>query len=93
MIQSYHDRLTMAVSEGRRPKGFPSDLFARVRRKLRELDAAARLEDLASPPSNHLHALAADRTGQHAIRVNDQFRLCFVWTEAGPGRVEFTDYH
>ena len=55
--------------------------------------AAAVLDDLRSPPGNRLEALKDDRLGQHSIRVNDQFRLCFVWTPAGPAEVEFTDYH
>ncbi|GEL44594.1 hypothetical protein MEX01_51850 [Methylorubrum extorquens] len=93
MIQSFHDSLTEAVARGRRPKGFPADLYKATRRKLTYLDAAANLDDLRSPPGNRLHALDRDRAGQHAIRINDQFRLCFVWTEAGPERVEFTDYH
>lgn len=92
-IQSFHDRLTEAVYQGRCPKGFPVDLLKSARRKLALLDAAVSLDDLKLPPSNHLHALKKDRAGQHAIAVNDQFRLCFIWTEAGPKRVEFTDYH
>lgn len=75
------------------PKGFPADLFKSTRRKLAMLDAAMSLDDLKLPPSNRLHPLKDDRTGQHAIAVNDQFRLCFIWTEAGAERVEFTDYH
>ncbi|WP_096487115.1 type II toxin-antitoxin system RelE/ParE family toxin [Methylorubrum populi] len=92
-IQSFHDSLTETVAQGLRPKGFPADLFKATRRKLAALNAAETLEDLRSPPGNRLHALERDRAGQHAIRINDQFRLCFVWTEAGPERVEFTDYH
>lgn len=57
------------------------------------LDAAAVLDDLKAPPGNQLEALKGDRAGQHSIRVNDQFRICFVWTAAGPADVEFTDYH
>ena len=93
MIQSFYDRLTEAVAQGRAPKGFPPDLFKAARRKLAILDKANSLDDLKAPPSNRLHALKEDRAGQHAIAVNDQFRLCFVWTDAGPERVEFTDYH
>lgn len=92
-IQSFHDSLTEAVAQGRRPRGFPADLFRVTQRKLAALNAAEILDDLRSPPGNRLHALERDRLGQHAIRINDQFRLCFVWTEAGPERVEFTDYH
>ena len=57
------------------------------------LNSATTLDDLKVPASNRLHLLGRDRAGQHAIAVNDQFRLCFVWTDAGPERVEFTDYH
>ena len=78
---------------GKCPKGFPADLVKSARRKLAYLDAAVTLEDLKQPAGNDLHPLDRDRKGQHAIRVNDQFRLCFVWTETGPERVEFTDYH
>jgi proteic killer suppression protein len=62
-------------------------------RKLDMLNSAERLADLRAPPANHLEALAGDRRGQHSIRINDQFRLCFVWTEAGPEDVEIVDYH
>jgi len=62
-------------------------------RKLAMLDAAKVLQDLRSPPGNKLHALTDDRDGQHAIRINDQYRICFVWTAAGPEKVEITDYH
>ncbi len=57
------------------------------------LDSAATLDDLKSPPGNKLHALSNDRLGQHAVWINDQFRLCFRWTDAGPEDVEITDYH
>ncbi len=57
------------------------------------LDTAVTLEDLKSPPGNKLHALTQDRKGQHAIRINDQFRICFRWTNAGPEDVEIVDYH
>ena len=64
-----------------------------VERKLQMLDSAATLEFLRSPPGNRLEALRGDRAGQHSIRVNDQFRICFVWTERGPMGVEIVDYH
>ena len=75
------------------PKGFPSDLAKVSRRKLRALAAAITLEDLRQPPANHLEALAGDRAGQHSIRVNDQFRICFVWTDTGPTDVEITNHY
>jgi proteic killer suppression protein len=62
-------------------------------RKLTQLDAAATLEFLRSPPGNHLEALVGNRKGQHSIRINDQWRLCFRWTQAGPEGVEIVDYH
>jgi proteic killer suppression protein len=64
-----------------------------ARRKLRQLEIAGRLDDLRVPPGNRLEALKGDRVGQHSIRINDQFRLCFVWTAAGPAAVEIVDYH
>jgi proteic killer suppression protein len=64
-----------------------------VERKLQMLDSAATLDFLRSPPGNRLEALRGDRAGQHSIRVNDQFRICFVWTERGPMNVEIVDYH
>ena len=68
--------------------------FERVaRRKLRQQEIAGRLDDLRIPPGNRLEALRGDRSGQHSIRINGQFRLCFVWTEAGPEAVEIVDYH
>lgn len=64
-----------------------------ARRKLDQLGAAAELRDLSSPPGNRLEALAGDRKGQHSIRVNDQWRVCFAWTPKGPKDVEIVDYH
>jgi proteic killer suppression protein len=93
VIRSFRDRRTEAVFNGEQPKGFPADLLTVARRKLRYLNAAAELADLRSPPGNRLEALAGDRTGQHSIRVNDQFRVCFVWTNRGPADVEIVDYH
>lgn len=93
MIRSFKDRLTEAVYEGESPKGFPSDLVKVARRKLAYLDAAVDLSDLRSPPGNKLEALRKDRAGQHSIRVNDQFRVCFRWTKEGPEDVEIIDYH
>lgn len=66
-------------------------LFAK--RRLRQLEIAGRLNDLRIPPGNRLEALEGDRAGQYSIRVNDQYRVCFVWTEAGPHDVEIVDYH
>lgn len=93
MIRSFRDRKTEAVFSGESPKGFPADLVKVARRKLRYLNAAVKLEDLRAPPGNRLEALAGDRKGQHSIRINDQFRICFVWTTDGPEGVEIVDYH
>ena len=93
MIRSFRDRATEAVFNGASPKGFPADLVKVARRKLRYLNAADDLGDVRSPPGNRLEALAGDRKGQHSIRINDQFRVCFVWTSEGPAEVEIVDYH
>jgi proteic killer suppression protein len=93
VIRSFRDKATEAVFEGESPKGFPPDLVKVARRKLRYLNAAANLADLKSPPGNRLEALKDDRKGQHSIRINDQFRICFVWTALGPADVEIVDYH
>lgn len=93
MIKAFRDKRTEAVFDGESPKGFPADLVKVARRKLRYLHAAVSLNDLRSPPGNRLEALTGDRKGQHSIRVNDQFRICFVWTTDGPTDVEITDYH
>ncbi len=93
MIKGFKDRTAEAVFHGESPKGFPADLVKVARRKLGYLDAATDLHDLRVPPGNRLEALSGDRKGQHSIRVNDQFRICFRWTSDGPADVEITDYH
>jgi proteic killer suppression protein len=94
VIRSFRDKTVEAVFNGESPpKGFPVDLVRVARRKLRYLNAADDLGDLRSPPGNRLEALAGDRKGQHSIRINDQFRVCFVWTAEGPTEVEIVDYH
>ena len=70
-----------------------SQIKATATRKLQQLDSAATLKFLRSPPGNRLEALAGDRAGQHSIRVNDQWRVCFRWTNEGPADVEIVDYH
>lgn len=71
----------------------PQSLWKIARRKLDQLDFAAKLNDLRSPPKNHLEALKKDRQGQHSIRINQQYRICFVWHNDGVIDVEITDYH
>lgn len=93
MIRAFKDARTEAVFKGESPKGFPANLLAVARRKLLMADAAVRLSDLRVPPNNRLEALTRDRKGQHSIRINDQFRVCFVWTSEGPTDVEIVDYH
>jgi proteic killer suppression protein len=93
MIASFKDTRTAALARGRLPRGFPPDLLTAARRKLGYLDAAVRLEDLRSPPGNRLEALSGNRAGQHSIRVNDQWRVCFVWRNGQAEDVEIVDYH
>jgi toxin HigB-1 len=93
VISPFRDRTIEAVFDGESPKVFPADLVKVARRKLRYLHAAASLNDLKAPPGNRLEALSGDRRGQHSIRINDQFRVCFVWTNEGPTGVEIVDYH
>ncbi|GAB0119274.1 plasmid maintenance system killer [Acidisoma sp. 7E03] len=77
----------------RLPKGFPPDLALAARRKLRLLDASIALNDLRVPPGNRLERLQGDRTGHHSIRINDQWRLCFMWRDGHAYEVEIADYH
>jgi proteic killer suppression protein len=93
VIESFRCKRTALVFLGQVPKGFPSDVLSVARRKLRMLDAAIRLEDLRIPPNNRLEALKGDRAGQHSIRINDQWRLCFVWRNGAAHDVEMVDYH
>ena len=71
----------------------PASIWTVARRKLDMLDSAAVLNDLAVTPGNRLERLAGDRIGQYSIRINEQYRICFLWTDAGPDQVEITDYH
>ncbi len=92
MIRSFGDAETRKLFETGRSKRFSA--FADIAmRKLAQLDAAHTLEFLRSPPGNRLEALKGDRKGQYSIRINDQFRVCFRWTQDGPERVEIVDYH
>jgi proteic killer suppression protein len=93
VIESFGCKRTALVFLGQVPKGFPSDILIVARRKLRMLDAATRLEDLRVPPNNRLEALKGDRAGQYSIRINDQWRLCFVWRNSAAHDVEIVDYH
>ena|SRR5665647_3810978 len=93
MIKSFNNSVTEDVFNGIVRKGFQAGLIKVARRKLRFLHAAHLLTDLRVPPGNRLEALKGNRTGQHSIPVNDQFRICLVWTAEGPENVELTDYH
>ena len=93
MILSFADRETETVWRGIRSRRFPPDLQDAALRKLRLLDAASRLDDLKVPPGNRLEALKGDRKGQHSIRMNNQWRICFHWIEGGAEDVEIVDYH
>ncbi len=92
MILSFKSRATEALAKGRRSRQFVG-IESVARRKLRQLEIATRLQDLRVPPGNCLESLKGDRAGQHSIRVNDQFRVCFRWTTAGAEDVEIVDYH
>lgn len=74
-------------------KGFPSDIIKRTKAMFAALDAATELGDLRFPPGNQLEELKGDRLGQHSVRINGQWRICFVWTSSGPADVEIVDYH
>lgn len=92
MIVSYRNRKTRMLSEGIRVKEFQP--FERIAmRKLLQLQAALTIDDLRVPPGNRLEALHGNREGQYSIRVNNRYRICFVWTAAGPSDVEIVDYH
>lgn len=91
-IQNFRDRDTKEIFCTGKSRRFANILSVAVR-KLDMLDAAEALNDLRAPPGNRLEPLTGDRAGQHSIRINDQWRICFVWTQAGPTDVEIVDYH
>lgn len=91
MIRRFRDKATRTLFEGRPPGKFRS-IENVARRKLDMLDAAGSLQDLRQPPGNRLEALKGRRAGQYSIRINDQWRICFVWRD-GPDDVEIVDYH
>lgn len=92
MIESFGDKETAKLWQGQRTR-FPADLLHRAVSKLNLLDAATDLDTLRVPPSNRLEALKGNRAGQHSIRINDQWRLCFRWNSGNAFEVEITDYH
>ncbi|MCY3872498.1 MAG: type II toxin-antitoxin system RelE/ParE family toxin [Gemmatimonadetes bacterium] len=93
MIKSFADKRTAAIFAGHTVRGLPLQLQQRARTKLLAIDAANRLNDLLIPPGNRLEALRADRRGQYSIRVNDRWRICFVWRNGESREVEIVDYH
>jgi toxin HigB-1 len=93
MIVSFRDGETEQIWLGQRSRRLPSDIQSVALRKLRLLNAARRIQDLALLPGNRLESLKGDRAGQWSIRINDQWRICFRWTQGGAEDVEIVDYH
>lgn len=93
MILSFRSKEAAAIWRGETSRRLPPEIQQTARRKLRMLNNARNLNDLRVPPANRLEALTRDRKGQHAIRINDQWRICFEWHDAGPANVEIVDYH
>lgn len=93
VIRSFADRDTERLFAREPVRRYPADLPRAMLRKLVQVDAAERLDDLRVPPGNRLEKLRGDRAGQHSIRVNDQWRVCFTWREADAHQVEIVDYH
>lgn len=92
MIKSYRGKETKRLAGGKRSK-LPPEILQRAALKLFDLDNASQLEDLRFPPSNQLESLSGDRGGQHSIRINQQWRICFRWFEGHAHDVEIADYH
>ncbi len=97
MIVSFKDRATEEIFNGVNSKAArkacPQTLWRIASRKLDQLDSVQSLEELKVPPGNHLEGLSGNRKGEHSIRINKQYRVCFIWGESGPINVEITDYH
>jgi toxin HigB-1 len=97
VIRSFKDEATRDIYHGKSTKAtrrtLPESLLKVARRKLDQLDNVSRLQDLRFPPANHFEALSRDRRGQYSIRINEQYRICFEWSNDGPTNVEITDYH
>lgn len=93
MIMSFGNEAAQSAWERRFRKGVPNDIMKVANRKLTQLNGAVALDDLRIPPGNRLESLAGDRAGQHSIRINDQWRLCFVWRDGNAFEVELVDYH
>lgn len=93
MIVSVKGEFAEGIVQGKQPKRFPADILRSAQRKFAMLTYAKVLDDLKSPPGNRLEKLKGERDGQYSIRINDQWRICFKWTDAGPAEVEIVDYH
>ena len=97
MIHSFRDTGTEDIFNGRDTRSArstcPSSLWTVAARKLEQLDSASELRDLRNPPGNRLEVLRGRRSGQYSVRINDQYRICFVWSDIGPQNVEIVDYH
>ena len=93
MIASFRDKETEALWRSGKNRRLPADLGRRAFKKLAILNASITLENLKVPPGNHLEALRGNRTGQHSIRIKDQYRICFVWRDGNAFDVEIVDYH
>lgn len=93
MIESFASEETEKIFRGHVSKKFPKDIQRTARRKLIYLDDAEDLQDLLAPPGNRLEKLKGDRAGQHSIRINDQWRICFTWSGNNAKEVEIVDYH
>ena len=93
MIQSYRNFATEKVANRERSRRFPADIQRRAQAKLMMLNNAKDLNDLRTPPGNRLESLSGGRKGQYSIRINDQWRICFVWTRGHAYQVEIVDYH
>jgi proteic killer suppression protein len=93
MIRSFADRETERIWQGRVSRRLPRDIQDRALRKLRQRDASRVLDDLRNPPGTRLELLSGDRFGQMSIRINEQWRICFVWADGDANDVEIVDYH
>jgi proteic killer suppression protein len=97
MIQSFKNQATEDIFDGKNSKAArklcPSNLWRVAVRKLDQVDSVSTIDDLKVPPGNRLEALSVNREGQHSIRINDQYRVCFIWREGNPDQVEIVDYH
>jgi proteic killer suppression protein len=93
VIRSFRGKWAEPLFNDVLPRGFPPNVFVAARRKLMMLSQARQPGDLREPPANRLEALKGDRKGQHSIRVNDQWRICFIWSEGHAENVEVVDYH